>query len=225
MSRRLRVLDEGAQDPRANMALDAGLLHSGPPTLRLYGWQPAGLSLGRFQEPGDFADVQAPHVLVRRITGGGAIWHEQEITFALALPADWLPDSIDESYVLIHDAVLRALRAVDVPAHRLTCAGRPCGARPAQRWCFAIPGTHDLVTPDGRKLVGSAQRRVRRPEPRVLHHGSLVLRASAVTPFCAAVADHVDPLQAEPELRRLLAAELAAALRAEPVPAAAAAGA
>lgn len=144
---------------------------------------------------------------------------------ALALPADWLPDSIDESYVLIHDAVLRALRAVDVPAHRLTCAGRPCGARPAQRWCFAIPGTHDLVTPDGRKLVGSAQRRVRRPEPRVLHHGSLVLRASAVTPFCAAVADHVDPLQAEPELRRLLAAELAAALRAETVPATAAAGA
>jgi lipoate-protein ligase A len=212
VTRTLRVLLDGARDPRQNMALDELLLHGGGAALRLYGWQPAGLSLGRFQDPREFADVTRPHRLVRRVTGGGAIWHEQEITFALTLPADWLPADIGASYDRIHAAVARALAAIGVATVAVPGGGAPCRARPSQRWCFAAAGPHDLLTPAGKKLVGSAQRRIRRPEPRVLHHGSIVLRAPVPTPFAGAVAESTDPEAAAPRLRDALVAELADAL-------------
>ena len=203
--------------PAANMALDRALLDgAGPPTLRLYGWSPPGLSLGWFQDEAPFRGVPGRHVLVRRPTGGGAIYHDDEITFALTADADLLPD-LDASYALLHDAIATALRAVGVPVHRIE-HGPACGARAAAGWCFAVPGRHDLVTADGRKIVGSAQRRVRRPTPRLLHHGSLVLTTPAATPFCAAVAEHVAVDDVREVLAMGLVAALARALRLRPEP-------
>jgi lipoate-protein ligase A len=219
-SRALAVWQDGARRPSANMALDELLLsRPGPPVLRLYAWEPAGLSLGRFQDPAWFADVPGRHELVRRVTGGGAIYHEHELTFALTGDAEILPGAIGASYDLVHGALARALAAVGVPVHAATgTVAAPC-ARGTERWCFARPGRHDLVTAAGRKIVGSAQRRVRRPAPRILHHGSIVLRAPSVTP-CGAVADHVEPAAVLAALRQRVAAELAAALRLTLVPAA-----
>ena len=100
----LRVIHSGEQDPRANMGLDEALLDSAdsPPTLRLYRWSPAGLSLGYFQSM-EICNRLAggEHVIVRRITGGGAIYHDDEITFALTIDAAALPAAIPESYELI----------------------------------------------------------------------------------------------------------------------------
>src|SRR5690606_21677659 len=70
----------------------------------------------------------------------------------------------------------------------------------------------------GRKLVGSAQRRLRAPHARVLHHGSIPLRAPQATPFVASIADVADPAVVSPALRAALAAEFAAALDLTPVP-------
>jgi lipoate-protein ligase A len=81
-------------------------------------------------------------------------------------------------------------------------------ARPRERWCFAEPGDGDLVTDRG-KLLGSAQRRLRAPKPRLLHHGSLVLTQPALTPFVAAVADATAPTGT---LRERLADAVVAAL-------------
>ncbi|MFN6193494.1 MAG: class II glutamine amidotransferase, partial [Planctomycetota bacterium] len=64
-----------------------------------------------------------------------------------------------------------------------------------ERWCFATPGEGDLVTARG-KLLGSAQRRLALPPPRLLHHGSLVLTQPALTPFVAAVAVAAPPVAA-----------------------------
>ena len=147
---------------------------------------------------------------MRRSTGGGAIWHGDELTFALTADAALLPRGLDATYALLHDALALALADVGVAVARVV-DGAACGARPASRWCFEHPGRHDLVDGSGRKLLGSAQRRIRGPA-RVLHHGSIVLRRPARTPFVAAVADHVDADAAAPALRAAVAARLAAAL-------------
>lgn len=213
----LRVLDTGPGEPAANMALDeALLLAGGPPTLRLYGWQPHAVSLGYFQDCAPFQDLPGNPPLVRRLTGGGAILHGDELTFALTLPAELLGDDVAASYALLHGAVRAALAAAGV-ACRLAAAGGAPTARPRHPWCFAEPGQNDLVDAVGRKLVGSAQRRIRQPAARVLHHGSLVLRRPALTPFCAAVADGADASAAAATLRRTLPGELAAALGLAPV--------
>lgn len=195
------------------MALDAALLQLATvPTLRLYSWQPHAVSLGWFQQLADFADLPTTTPLVRRLTGGGAIHHADELTFSLALDATALPSDVAASYRLLHDAIVAALRAIGVSCRRLD-AGEPCGARPAQRWCFAAPGRDDIVTDRG-KLLGSAQRRVHTPHARVLHHGSLVLERPPLTPFVAALADQ-RPADAttRAELRSHLVAQLAGALR------------
>jgi lipoyl(octanoyl) transferase len=214
----LRVLRDPPGPAAWNMGVDDALLQlGGPPTLRLYGWSPPAVSLGWFQRLADFADLPAGTVVVRRLTGGGAIHHGDELTFALVLPADRLPRDVAASYVLVHDAVVAALAAIGVPCERVL-AGKPPGARPEARWCFAAAGRSDLVTPAG-KLLGSAQRRISVPQPRVLHHGSLVLHRPALTPFVAAVDDlasidaaHRDRLQAA------VVAHLAAALEMTPQP-------
>ena len=184
----LRVIRDGKLHPHRNMALDEALLCSaGPPTLRIYGWSPPGLSLGYFQATAEFEDVPGDHVLVRRLTGGGAVYHQDEITFALTVDTSLLPADVTMSYEAVHGAVAAALRNIDVEAHMLH-TGKPVGSgRAGGRWCFAEPGPMDLVGANGRKLFGSAQRRVQRPRPRVLHHGSLLLAPPPAMPLAGGV--------------------------------------
>lgn len=184
----LRVLRDEPAPAAWNMAVDDALLQRATvPTLRLYGWWPHAVSLGWFQRLAEFADLPPGTPIVRRRTGGGAIHHGDEVTFALALPAELLPRDVAASYVLLHDAVVLALADIGIACERLD-AGHAPTPRPIARWCFAEPGRDDLVTTRG-KLLGSAQRRVHTPSPRVLHHGSLVLTTPSLTPFVAAVAD------------------------------------
>lgn len=209
----LRLLvDEPAPGPW-NMAVDeALLLGDGAPTLRIYGWLPHCVSLGWFQRAEDFDDLPPATPIVRRLTGGGAIHHGDELTFSLTIDAERLPADVAASYRVLHDAAVAALAAAGVPSRRLDAGDRTGGRRPADRWCFAEPGRDDVVTDRG-KLLGSAQRRIRRPRPRVLHHGSLVLQRPALTPFVAAVADvAVCDAAFRRDLRTRLAGCIAAAL-------------
>lgn len=208
----LRLIEDAARPAAANMALDeAMLLADASNTLRFYAWQPHAVSLGWFQRLAEFADLPPGTPVVRRTTGGGAIHHAVELTFSLALDARRLPTDVETSYALLHDAVLLALDAVGVRAERLR-SGPAAAARAHHRWCFAVPGRHDLVDREGRKLCGSAQRRVRTDHgPRVLHHGSLVLERPPLTPFVAAVADQTST-DCAPVLQRELAHAFARAL-------------
>lgn len=191
MDQQLRILGLDPEDPTGveahagpnNMAWDEALLRGDhPATLRLYRWSPHTVSLGYFQEHGRFVGLDGTPEIVRRQTGGGAIWHGDELTFALACDASVLPQDLLASYRLIHKAVAEALEAVG-------CATvvAPGGAAPHPRhsdpWCFAEIACGDLLLPGEprRKLVGSAQRRIRLPlaqkpqRERVLHHGSIPL--------------------------------------------------
>src|SRR3990172_9526549 len=91
---RLRVLHDPPLDGPTNMARDEALLtlvgtSQSPPTVRLYQWNPPTISLGYFQHYGDYVSLPPPAgtlPVVRRLTGGGAILHDLELTYSLTLP-------------------------------------------------------------------------------------------------------------------------------------------
>lgn len=168
---RLRVVRSAPGRAAWNMALDEALARSplGGPTLRLYGWAPPALSLGFFQAVDGLdldAAARAGLDLVRRPTGGGAIIHEAELTYALCLPGERSPGAC----VLLAEAVAAALRAAGIDA-RLREGEGPPGCPAA---CFAGTAATDIVCCPGSsaplKLSGMAQRVWREG---TLVHGSL----------------------------------------------------
>jgi len=162
------------------MAADEALLEMATEaTIRLYSWAPATVSLGYFQ---DYATVCAAltatghplPALVRRITGGGAIWHEHEITYALvAIVGRDLPVQPAAMYARIHSAIRTALTAHGAHLDRQEATTGDRRYREEPR-CFASPAAEDLILAQG-KVLGSAAR-VR--GDRVLIHGSLKLASN-----------------------------------------------
>ncbi len=192
-----RLLVEPNPRPGAlNMAIDEAVLRAVvagqvPSTLRLYGWTPPALTLGRGQPYAD-ADVVALRRdgvdLVRRMTGGTAVLNRHELTYAVCVSdRDFrLAGSIAESYHDISRALLLALESLGLAEARaesqvvrVTGQGAPSSLTPTTRSrsrertpvCFAIPSDYE-ITVGSRKLVGSAQMRVRGG---ILQHGSLPL--------------------------------------------------
>ena len=177
--RPLFVFCDPPLDGPTNMARDEHLLHSDelrPAAVRIYYWSPAAISLGYFQSyaalAGLPADVRGLPV-VRRPTGGGAILHDQEISYCIAvdesLPIAHRPPAA--LYRLAHDC-WRAALATDQPDFQMAPDSYPFPSpRSGPFFCFQQPGRTDLVL-GGAKVLGSAQRRAR---GRVLQHGSLIL--------------------------------------------------
>jgi lipoate-protein ligase A len=162
--RRFRLLDSGAGDGPWNMAVDEVLLRGAEerPTLRLYTWDPPALSLGYFQRIAEVPERGAVP-LVRRLTGGGAILHRDEVTYAVAAPIDFFGRRARESYFRVIEFVRDALRRLGTPADFAREEGGD------SFFCFERRSAFDLVA-GGRKLAGSAQRRQGR---RILQHGSV----------------------------------------------------
>jgi lipoate-protein ligase A len=160
-----------------NMAQDEALLYaadrSGAAFLRLYRWTPPCLSLGRNEPACARYDRGAIARLgldvVRRPTGGRAVWHEHELTYAVAAPIAAF-GTLRVSYRAIHERLAAALRRLGAAA---TLA--PDRATPAlddvSGACFAAPVGGEVVVA-GRKVVGSAQ--VRHGSA-FLQHGSMLL--------------------------------------------------
>ena len=169
MTRELwRYIDSGPQPGALNMALDAALLEAHaagevPPTLRIYTWRPAAISLGRFQRIESSVDLDACHRLgidvVRRPTGGRAILHtEEEVTFSLVVSDERLGTrGVMDSYRALAAGIVAGLRNLGLDA-RLVERSAPSSA-PAMAHdpaCFAAKARCDLVVGSS-KLVGSAQ--------------------------------------------------------------------
>ncbi len=168
------LLDLEGRPGWRNMALDQALLGRaarGERWLRLYRWAPDCRSFGR-HEPAlrryDRARIEAKRFdVVRRPTGGRAVWHAYELTYAVASPAGPF-GGLRQAYEEIHRMLLAALR-------RLGVAAELAPARRAERVdagaCFASPAGGE-ITVRGRKLVGSAQLR---EGDGLLQHGSILL--------------------------------------------------
>ncbi|MFH0944929.1 MAG: biotin/lipoate A/B protein ligase family protein [Planctomycetota bacterium] len=184
----MRLIRHGRLHPFDNMALDQAL-EPEPPVLRLYGWDPGGLSIGYFQRAAEFSGEwveQEGLVLVRRVSGGGAICHLDDLTFSLtASPSHELfRGRVEESYHRLHQAVASGLASLGVKAVlRLDAEVRSDSRRRDDPICFRQATPFDLIS-DGRKLVGSAQRRTRH---RILHHGSIPLKRNRLAPECASL--------------------------------------
>ena len=172
------VLVDGPASGAWNMALDAALLSAaerdGACTLRLYAWDPPTLSFGR-NEPAlqryDRAAIAARGLaVVRRPTGGRAVWHHREVTYAVAAPAAAF-GSLRASYREIHAMLADALTSLGAAV--LLAADRPADGVGAGA-CFASAAGGEVMALGGGKVVGSAQVR---GDDAFLQHGSVLLAA------------------------------------------------
>lgn len=140
-----RLLDTGPGSPAENMAVDEVLLAGAEarPTLRLYAWDPPGFSLGYFQALDDAPETDLP--VVRRLTGGGAILHEDELTYAVAAPLAFFGAGVKGSYLRVLGGIRAALAEVGVACDEGDAGAR--GAAPLQsRGTGGNLGTENDVT-------------------------------------------------------------------------------
>jgi len=188
---RIRLLIDPPAAGAWNMAVDEALLETaattGQATLRFYQWQEPTLSLGYFQSIADRQQHPASRdcPLVRRASGGGAILHDRELTYSVAVPRrDARSTAASGLYDIFHETLIATLRELGIAAelYRMTaafCRGSPhlpVGLEPFL--CFQRRTCSDIVY-RGAKIVGSAQRRRRGA---VLQHGSILLAQSRFAP-------------------------------------------
>jgi lipoyl(octanoyl) transferase len=162
-----------------NMAIDEALLdHAMVPSIRFYRWHSPALSFGYFGRFTDVADHAAERDLVRRWTGGGIVFHGEDLTYSIVIPAD--DAAFNESsiayYEKVHLVLADALNAIGEPAvvargvhpGRSTIETRAAISASGYS-CFANPVRADVMIA-GRKVAGAAQRRTRRG---LLQQGSI----------------------------------------------------
>jgi len=162
---KLRLLDSGARGVLSgalNMGIDESLLGSvskgeSPPVLRLYRWSPPCVTVGYFQSLDAEVDLDACRAsgvdAVRRLTGGGAVFHDDEITYSIVLPMghELAPDDILESYRLICSGLIGGLGLLGVKAD--------------------FEPINDIAV-GGKKVSGNAQTR---RQGCLLQHGTILL--------------------------------------------------
>ncbi|GCE26056.1 octanoyltransferase LipM [Dictyobacter alpinus] len=157
-----RFVNTGIQDAALNMAIDeAILLHhlkgDVPPTLRVFSWQQPAITLGRFQNvereiQEDECERQGV-LLVRRPTGGRAVYHRDEFTYSIVIgKREGVPSGVVAAYAYLCQGLMEALRLLGVQA---IISDERVSKSPSAA-CFASSTQADL-TSGGFKLVGSAQ--------------------------------------------------------------------
>lgn len=178
------------------MAIDEAIfLHTiknnTPPTLRFYSTKPEAVSLGYFQDAGREIDLekcrQESVDVVRRITGGKAVFHFQEITYSVTASSGEkiFPKNIIGTYNFISACLARGLSYVGIEA-RLADGQRKALDGDFESFCFAFPSQNELLV-EGKKICGSAQMR---KHGGFLQHGSLLTSfdaqktASLLLPAC-----------------------------------------
>ncbi len=198
-----RVLAYEAADGPGNMAFDEALLDwvaggEDSAYLRTYGWTVPTLSLGYFQSLAEAqADTRWASVpIVRRPTGGGAIWHEHDLTYALVVPAEHpMARSRTDLYRVVHAVFAAVLKDRGAGGNGDAGAGNSTVGIASKQTeqkrpllCFTDRNPHDIVI-GGFKVVG---RRTRRRAGAVLQHGSLLLDRSDRTPELRGVRNVAD---------------------------------
>ncbi len=160
-----RLMIDSPKNAFINMAIDEAILLEGIPTLRLYKWKPSAISIGYFQsieEEVNLNECEKQKVdVVRRITGGGAVYHDEkgEITYSVVCSQNSLPENILESYKVICNSICHGLKFLGIEAIH--------------------SGINDIVV-NGRKISGSAQTR---KYGRILQHGTILVKTNVKKMF------------------------------------------
>ena len=170
MKEQWRLLQTGFNTAFSNMAIDRAILVANskgtvPPTVRFYGWIPPAISIGYFQSLADEVDISSCESLgvdyVRRITGGGAVFHDKELTYSIVIPEAHpaIPKNILKSYGRICNAIIQGLTNLGISS--------------------TYAPINDILV-DGKKISGNAQTRKERT---VLQHGTILLDVDVDTMF------------------------------------------
>lgn len=169
-----RLIDSGAGLASENMAIDEAVLKScelgeSPPTLHFYTWKVPAISLGYFQDFSEAIRINECLVkgvqVVRRITGGRAVVHHQDVSFSLIFPAKGsvVPPGILSSYRMIAQGLIEGLRSLGIMANIMDSRTSQNGHKKEDRnqsACFLTRIRFEIMV-SGRKLLGFAQRRIR----------------------------------------------------------------
>ncbi len=182
-----RFIDSGRQAPFFNMALDNFLFnsfssHNSISTFRIYRWNKPAISLGRFQEAEEILNIKNCRKdnisIVKRITGGGAIYHSpDELTYSLVCAASFFKaDSVKDSYRKITRFLIKAYRALGFSAQYARDykkSKKPLGA--VSDFCFSGWQDYDILIA-GKKIGGNAQKRKKGV---IFQHGSIPFKIPA----------------------------------------------
>lgn len=177
-----RWIESKAADGATNMAVDQALLEDavifGKPTMRVYSWFPYCISLGYHQSENTihFDTCRERQIdVVRRPTGGRAVLHAEEVTYAVVVPqnASIFQHSITAVYNLINRGLLAGIRKLGVPAkfEKRSIDLRHHYQMLSSINCFSAVARCEIVV-NGKKLIGSAQRHL---TSGILQHGSILL--------------------------------------------------
>ena len=172
---KFRIIDTGVNNGFFNMALDETVMdfvRNGKtlPTVRFYQWSPLCVSLGYFQRLNEINVNNCKKLginIVRRITGGKAVLHNNELTYSFIAPQTFLPRSIIESYKIIATPILNALYQLGLKVS-LTDKKIAIGS---SSFCFFEQSYYEINI-NNKKIVGSAQARIKDV---LLQHGSIML--------------------------------------------------
>ncbi len=184
-----RFLDTGASNAFWNMAVDEAIFTFARerkilPTLHFYQWEPAAISIGYAQNINEGLNLKECRRLkidlVRRYTGGGAIFHNDELTYSFISRIDAGEDfdSILASYKQVCNGIIKGLSQLGIQAKFR--GGKSTSSLKERIPCFMASSKHDLIVDgefssggrDGKKIVGNAQRRTKEA---FLQQGSLPL--------------------------------------------------
>ncbi|MBI5493341.1 MAG: lipoate--protein ligase family protein [Deltaproteobacteria bacterium] len=174
------ILDPDLEGPE-NMARDEAILRAADsgsklpalPTLRVYGWASPTISIGFVQNPSHLLGHGLP--VVRRVTGGRAVLHDNELTYSIVVPSSnpLFLEGITGAYSAISACILKALKDIGITAS--FSRGTPKGRSPQKDGCFFSASRYEILV-EGKKLVGSSQRRFRNA---FLQHGSILFGVNA----------------------------------------------
>jgi lipoate-protein ligase A len=177
-------ISDGLQTAEENMAVDSALLGDCkqgriPPTVRLYGWSEPAITLGYLQNAEVELDIKRCRELgisiVRRPTGGRALLHTNELTYAVVAPVSLAPFNrgLKATFQAVSKALLVGLQGLGIRGDLNTSTERLVPGVSRSPACFASLN-HCEITVDGKKLVGSAQKRTSKA---FLQHGSLIIES------------------------------------------------
>ena len=199
------LIIDGLLHGERNMAIDASLLEEvdrseTPRTIvRFYGWQTPTISLGRNQKIDKAVDADYCRTngidIVQRPTGGRAVLHDDELTYAvISNDAEAFGDTIYGNYKRVSEALCLGYNRLGVPAILAPDTRKPSPmANDADPPCFISTSRYELMV-EGRKIVGSAQRRVRRT---FLQHGSMPITCDKKSLARATRMPGAEPLERE----------------------------
>ncbi len=154
-----RVIPYEESEASWNMAVDEAIFQafiagSVPATVRFYGWIEPSVTIGRLQPVASVPEGWGT-IIVRRPTGGRAVYHGKDLTFSISVGADTLGSKVRESYRRVGEAVSRALVSIGVPAELCRTTTPPAAVRGIGN-CFDLTTDYELAVA-GKKTLGSAQ--------------------------------------------------------------------